>query len=101
MDLASGDDPVVSYWKQSLIVADNRIPALAADRSNYDFLLPDEGEEIRLTARLLFRRLFQDAAEEKEWGKPDILMVEEELTISLESWHKIYLPSLWGARVED
>ncbi len=97
MDLASGDYPVVSYWKQSLIVADNRIPALAADRSNYGFSLPAGAEEIRLTARLLFRRLFQDAAAEKEWDRPDILMVEEELTISLQSWHKIYLPFFAGS----
>ncbi|MEE9466544.1 MAG: carboxypeptidase regulatory-like domain-containing protein [Candidatus Neomarinimicrobiota bacterium] len=97
MDLASGDYPVVSYWKQALIVADNRIPALAADRSTYGFLLPAGADEIQLTARLLFRRLFQNAADEKGWDKPDIIMVEEELTIPLETWHKAYLPLLMGS----
>jgi hypothetical protein len=94
MDLASGDYPVVSYWKQTLIIADNRIPALGADRSTYGFLLPAGADEIRLTARLLFRRLFQGAADEKGWDRPDIVMVEQELSIPLETWYKAYLPLL-------
>jgi hypothetical protein len=94
MDVASGDYPVVSYWKQALIVTDNRIPALSADSSTYVFILPADADETRLTARLLFRGLFQPTANEKGWDKPDIIMIEEELTMPLETWHHSYLPLL-------
>ena len=92
MDVASGDYPVVSYWKQSLIVADNRIPALAADKSSYGFMLPTGADEIQLDARVLFRRLFWNVADEKEWDMPDIMMEEEVLIIPLETWLETYLP---------
>jgi hypothetical protein len=97
MDIASGDIPVVSYWKQSLIVADNRIPALAAGRSSYGFMLPTGADEIQLDARVLFRRLFWDTAGEKEWDMPDIAMEEEVLIVPVESWYETNLPLLMGS----
>ena len=39
-DVKTGEMPVVSYWKQTLIKSDNRIPAMGADQSTYIFSLP-------------------------------------------------------------
>jgi hypothetical protein len=91
-DVASGDFPVVSYWKQALIVSDNRIPALAADDSTFSFEIPAGEEEVHLTARLLFRRLPWDTAQEKEWDMPDIVMEEETAVVSVDSWQEFFLP---------
>ena len=33
----------MSYWKQALIVSDNRIPALGSDTSHYTFAAPAGG----------------------------------------------------------
>ena len=60
-----------------MTVSNNRIPALATDRSIFAFDVPAGAEEIEATARLLFRGVFWDMAEEKEWDIPDIVMEEE------------------------
>ncbi len=87
-DVASGEYPVVSYWKQTLIYGDNRLPALGSDRTRYLFNLPAGMEGIQVTARLIFRRLFQDVAEEKQWEKPDIVIAQETQI----PWQRLYLP---------
>jgi hypothetical protein len=75
-DVESGESPVVSYWKQTLIVSDNRIPALESDISRYTFALPQTGDQVHIAANLIFRRLFQPLAEAKGWNMPDILMAQ-------------------------
>jgi len=79
-DVETGEFPVVNYWKQTLIVSDNRIPAFATDSSTYRFAAAPEAGEIRVHAVLLYRRLFHDIAEAKAWDTPDILMEEAEAT---------------------
>ncbi len=91
-DVESGDVPVVSYWKQTLIAADNRIPALAGDRTTYTFSTALLDGPVQISARLLFRRLFQDLADQKSWDKPDILMEEETLSLTLQPEYNTYLP---------
>jgi hypothetical protein len=57
-DVASGESPVVSYWKQTLILSDNRIPAFASDTSVYIFAAPAGCSPVRVRAELaalLFR----------------------------------------------
>jgi len=54
-DVVTAESPVVSYWKQTLIESDNRIPAFGSDVTVYDFLIPEEGGQINVEARLLFR----------------------------------------------
>jgi hypothetical protein len=55
-DVDTGESPVVSYWKQTLIVSDNRIPALGTDITHYTFDIPDEGGDLHLTVKLIFIR---------------------------------------------
>lgn len=93
-DVLSGEAPVVSYWKQSVILSDNRLPAMGKDSSTYYFSLPDGGGDIVVSARLIFRRVFQDIAEQKDWGVPDITMVEITKTIPIMSVETIYFPIL-------
>ena len=73
-DAQTGEQPVVSYWKQSFIVSDNRLPALGNDRSTYTFALPSGGGAVTVTAELRFRRIFQAVMEAKGWNEPDVVM---------------------------
>jgi len=93
-DVQTGESPVVSYWKQTLIVSDNRIPALGSDASVYAFAVPADGGEVSVTARLLFRRAFQPVAEAKGWEMEDVVMETEAATIPLRPPYKVYLPVL-------
>ena len=77
-DVASGQWPVVSYWKPSAIVSDNRIPARAAASTAYRFALPTGNEPVEVQATLLFRRLFQPLVAQKGWQTPEILVVSRE-----------------------
>lgn len=43
-DIRTGEAPVVSYWRQTLITSDNRIPAMDGDRSTYIFGAASAGE---------------------------------------------------------
>ena len=79
-DVETGEFPVVSYWKQALIESDNRIAALATDRSVYRFA--SEAGSMTVRAVVFFRRLFQDIAEAKAWEMPDIPMEEAEVSVS-------------------
>ena len=82
-DVVTGESPVVNYWKQTLIESDNRIAALETDCSTYCFR--GETDVVTVRAVVLFRRLFQDLANEKAWDMPDILMEEAEVSIVLEA----------------
>ena len=94
-DVETGEFPVVSYWKQTEIVSDNRIPAFATDVSNYYFSIPPGGGSTTINARLWFRRVFQDLADDKDWDKPDLLM--EEKTVNLDVFYQpiIYIPLIF------
>jgi hypothetical protein len=91
-DVESGESPVVSYWKQALIVSDNRIPALESDTSVYTFAAPRSGEVITVTAELRFRRAFQDVMSIKGWDTPDIVMEREITTLVVTPGRRLYLP---------
>jgi hypothetical protein len=91
-DAASGQMPVVSYWKPSFIVADNRIPALASDVSTYRFALPAASESVAVSARLTFRRLYQPLAMARGWSEPDILMAEATAGFTVRADVCLFLP---------
>jgi hypothetical protein len=91
-DTASGDYPVVSYWKQTRIITDNRLPAGMSDLSRYNFIAPAGGEEIRLYVELRFRRLFQDTMSAKGWGNPDVIMEQSSKSIVVDPWWQYFLP---------
>jgi hypothetical protein len=102
-DVASGDLPVVSYWKQTAIASDNRLPALGASRSHYSFQLPAatgqaELGPVTVTADLILRRLFQPLAEEKGWDVPDMPMARQTLTISVAGHYDQHLPLATSGR---
>ena len=78
-DVETGESPVVNYWKQTLIESDNRLAAFEVDETTYRFKSGAGAVTIRAT--VLFRRLFQDLADAKGWGMPDILMEEAQLLI--------------------
>jgi hypothetical protein len=91
-DVGTGESPVVSYWKQALIVSDNRIPAMASDVSVYAFGAPEVGGPMTVTAELRFRRVFQDVMDAKGWGTPDIVMEEERVVLSAQPWTNVFVP---------
>jgi hypothetical protein len=73
-DVQTGEYPVVSYWKQTSILIDNRIPAFAADSSRYAFALPTGTALIKVQAELLFRRTYQAEMDARGWQEADIPM---------------------------
>jgi hypothetical protein len=89
-DALTGDFPVVSYWKQTFVASDNRIPALSSDISIYSFTAPSGGNPVTVTAELRFRRSFEAEMEARGWDDADIVMAEKTLFI-LPGW-EIYLP---------
>jgi hypothetical protein len=93
-DVASGEAPVVSYWKQTVIVSDNRIPALGSDASTVTFAAPGAGDAITVTAQLLLRRAFHDTISARGWDTPDIVMEERMVSLPLEPWWVIYVPMI-------
>ena len=80
-DVLSGEAPVVSYWKQALIESDNRIPALASDRSSYRFVAPAGGSPVTVQASLRLRRVFQPVMDAKGWDMADVVMEEAEVAL--------------------
>lgn len=92
-DVETGEWPVISYWKQTVILSDNRIPALGSDTSTYTFPAPEYGGPVRFAVELRFRRLMQDLMDAKDWMTPDIIMEEEHFTVQTEpAWDTLWLP---------
>jgi hypothetical protein len=91
-DVETGEWPVVSYWKQALIVSDNRIPAMAGDTSVYTFTAPNEGVPVTITAELRFRRVFQAVMDGRGWDSPDIVMEQAQTTLAVQPWLDVFLP---------
>ncbi len=77
-DVASGEWPVVSYWKQALVRSDTRLAALASDRTTYRFA--DPGGNVTVTARLRFRRLFAPLAARYGWDLGELLVAERSVS---------------------
>ena len=77
----TGEMPTGAYWRPVTIVSDTRIPALQTDISQYQFEM-DTSETATVDVRLLFRRNFQELADQKGWEDSDILM--EQTLIDIE-----------------
>jgi hypothetical protein len=85
-DVVSGEMPVVSYWKQTQIVSDNRLAAFETDVSTYTFALPSSlNGEIAVSATVMLRRVFQDVAEARGWDMPNMLMAEAAVAVTVEA----------------
>jgi len=87
-DSLTGDYPVVSYWKQTRILSDNRIPALQSTSQTFGFTAPAHGQ-IKITTELVFRRSFQAEMETRDWNDPDIILASETILLDI---HTIYIP---------
>jgi hypothetical protein len=73
-DYYTGEMPSYAYWRQTRLVSDNRIAALATDETSYEFLLPADDAPVTVNVRLLLRRAFIELMDLKGWDTPDILM---------------------------
>jgi hypothetical protein len=93
-DAETGEAPVVSYWKQTFVVSDNRIPALESDTSRYTFATPVAGGPVTITAELRFRRAFQAVMDAKGWSTPDVVMEETQIQLSTAPRWDFFLPLL-------
>lgn len=91
-DAVTGEMPVVSYWKQTFIASDNRLPAFGSDTSLYAFRSPPGGGPLTILVELRFRRNFWDQMQDKGWADPDILMRAAQLELSTQPWQPCYLP---------
>ena len=80
-DTYTGETPAYAYWRPTRLVSDNRIPALAADETVYEFALPADAGGAAVTARLYLRRAFIALMDAKQWDTPDILMEERTVTL--------------------
>lgn len=76
----TGEFPVVDYWNPTVIRSDTRIPANSNDVSVYKFQTNATGE-ITIQIQVLFRRLYQPIAEIYGWDTPDVLLIDEIITI--------------------
>jgi hypothetical protein len=91
-DVQTGEAPVVTYWKQTVIVSDNRIPAMASDVSTYAFAVPQAGDQVTVTVDLRFRRAFQAVMDTRGWGTPDVTMESAVVSVSLRPTWQVFLP---------
>jgi hypothetical protein len=91
-DVQTGEQPVVSYWKQALIASDNRIPAMGGDTSRYSFALLQAHGAVTVTAELRFRRAFQALMDARGWDKSDIVMERRTSVLESRPEREIYLP---------
>lgn len=80
-DPYTGETPTYAYWRPTRLVSDNRIPALAADETAYEFALPADASGVTVTARLYLRRAFIALQDLKQWDTPDILMEQRTVTL--------------------
>jgi hypothetical protein len=74
-DFYTGEVPSYAYWRQTRLVSDNRIPALAADETVYTFAAP--AGSLTVDVRLYLRRAFIALMDLKHWDLPDILMEQQ------------------------
>ena len=91
-DVATGEAPVVSYWKQTRIESDNRLAALQGDTTSYAFAAPAGGGPVSVTAELRFRRVFQAVMDVKAWDTPDIVMEEAQVSLVTAPSRRLWLP---------
>jgi hypothetical protein len=80
-DFYTGETPTYAYWRQTRLVSDNRIPALATDETVYEFALPSGSDSVTVNAQLYLRRAFIELMDLKGWAMPDRLM--EQTTVSV------------------
>jgi len=76
----TGISPTVAYWNPTIAREDTRLRALATDSSEYEF--SSRHGPARVSARLIYRRMFRDVATVKGWQDVDLVMRQAALTAS-------------------
>jgi hypothetical protein len=76
----TGEAPTGAYWRPVTILEDTRLAAMATDTTSYSFKLP-AGQAAQVKVKLIFRRAFQELAEQKGWNDPDIVMAESTIQV--------------------
>ena len=74
-ELWTNVSPSGAYWNQTVVVSDNRLPAMGSDKTRYAFE-DSAGGTLDISVRLLFRRVFITLADQKSWDIADIVMEE-------------------------
>jgi hypothetical protein len=72
-------------WRPTRILSDNRVAAFATDTSYYYFKMPQGGDQISVSAKLLYRRFFKSWMDEKKFDIPDIEMEHDSIVITTTS----------------
>lgn len=76
----SQQSPSGSYWNQTRILSDNRIPALGTAISSYTFRASNRKSSL-INIQLLYRRAFIELAKIKGWDRTDLLLSEKNIVI--------------------
>lgn len=79
-EIWSQESPSGSYWNQTRILSDNRIPALETAQSSYTFQLL-YNKTIQVNVQLLYRRAFIELENIKGWNRSDLLLSEQNIVI--------------------
>jgi hypothetical protein len=79
-DLWTGTSPSASYWNPTRILSDTRLAAFSSDVSYYVFRVPF-GQPVVVEARILFRRAFQQLADQKDWKLSDLEIDRHRLVV--------------------
>ena len=72
--------PTASYWMQTRLIEDTRLPALETRTTEFVFEVP-ENSVITIDTSLIYRRAFYDIMQQKGWNSPDILMEQQIIEI--------------------
>lgn len=76
----TGETPTAAMWRDTTVVEDTRLAPFAASASNFTFALP-AGRPATVKVRLIYRRAFQQLAQQKGWNDPDITMAEQVIAV--------------------
>lgn len=75
-ELWTNVSPTASYWMQTRLVEDTRLPALKTRTVEFVFESP-ENSQVTIDTNLIYRRAFYDILQQKGWNTPDIIMEQE------------------------
>ncbi len=79
-ELWTGIAPTGAYWNPTIVLSDNRIPAMGSDHTTYLFAAPDKSHTT-VEVTLLFRRAFIELMDQKGWDAPDIVMANQSIVV--------------------
>lgn len=79
-EIWSQKSPSGSYWNQTRLLSDNRIPALETANSTYIFQATNI-ESVQVEVKLVYRRAYIELQQLKGWLDSDLLLAEKSIEI--------------------